>query len=119
MLAGSLSDGCSLSVTVTVKVPLALLPWMSVTLTSTVWLPTAKRCGLRSEERRVGKELLATPQLSVGVAAKVTLALQAPVSLLTAMLAGTLTTGFSLSVTFTVKLPLALLPWMSDRKSVV
>src|SRR4029077_2335490 len=79
----------------------------------TVWLPTAKRCGLVMTVVPSLYTVLATPQLSVGVAAKVTLALHAPALLLTAMSAGTLTTGFSLSVTVTVKLPLALLPWMS------
>ena len=53
---------------------------------------------------------LATPQLSVGLAAKLTLAEQAPASLFTMMLAGQLATGGSLSLTVTVKLQVEELP---------
>src|SRR5439155_24588491 len=100
MAAGGLTVGSVLSLTVTLKLLLALLPWMSVTVTSTVWLPTAKTCGevttIGSASCRKG----CRSQLSVGVAAKLTLAEQALASLLTAMAAGGLTVGGVLSVTF-------------------
>src|SRR5436309_14728215 len=57
--------------------------------------------------------MLAHPQVSVGVTAQLTLGEHALSSLLTAMAAGAFTTGSVLSVTVTLKLLLALLPWMS------
>ena len=53
--------------------------------------------------------MLNTPQLSVGLAAKLTLASHWPASLFTAMFAGAFTTGASWSSTSTLKLALAVL----------
>ena len=45
MLARQVITGGSLSFTVTVKLQVAALPWISVTVTSTVVVPTRKTCG--------------------------------------------------------------------------
>src|SRR5436190_24274043 len=83
---------------------------MSVTVTLTAWDPTAKTCGLEMTVAPSLYTMVSTAQLSAGVAAKLTLAEQRPASLLTAILAGALTTGASLSVTVTVKLVVAVFP---------
>src|SRR5438477_4502912 len=82
MAAGAFTTGSVLSVTVTLKLLLALLPWMSVTVTSTVLLRTAKLWGEVCTFTSALCSSVPTPQLSVGVAAKITLAEQALASLL-------------------------------------
>src|SRR5438876_12009613 len=88
---GGLTVGSVLSVTVTLKLPLALLPWMSVTVTSTVWLPTAKTCGEVMTVSPSLYSMVSTPQLSVLFAYTPLFRSQALASLLTAMAAGGLT----------------------------
>src|SRR5207249_7579096 len=93
---------------VTVKLQVALLPWPSLALQVTVVGPMAKLPPLAGVQVTV-----AVPQLSVAVTAKVTLLTQVPPEVLTLILAGQVMTGASLSLTVTVKLQVALLPWPS------
>src|SRR5439155_1038892 len=109
MLAGQVMTGSSLSLTVTVKLHVALFPWPSLALQVTVVGPRAKLLPLAGVQVTV-----AAPQLSVAVAVKVTLLAQVPPEVLTLMLAGQVTTGASASLTVTVKLHVALLPWPSS-----
>src|SRR5881409_959808 len=109
MLPGHVITGSSVSFTVTVKLQVALFPWPSLALQVTVVGPRAKLLPLAGVQVTV-----AVPQLSVAVAAKVTLLVQVPAEALTLMLAGQVTTGASASLTVTVKLHVALLPWPSS-----
>src|SRR5213592_1860559 len=97
--------GFSLSVTVTLKLQLALLPLPSSAVQLTVVVPLAK-----AEPLAGAQVTLAVPQLSEAVALKVTLLEQVPGAVDTVMLDGQAIVGFSLSVTVTLKLQLALLP---------
>src|SRR5206468_1088010 len=108
MLAGQVIAGASVSLTVTVKLQVALLPWPSSAPQFTVVGPRAKLLPLAGVQVTV-----AVPQLSVAVTTKVTLLAQVPPEVLTLILAGQVTTGSSLSPTVTVKLHVALLPWPS------
>src|SRR5689334_3717281 len=106
MFAGTVSEGFSVSFTVTWKVLVWVLPWASVTVLVTVVVPT----GNVDPEAGV---LVTSPtpgQLSVAETVNVTTAPQTPASLLTAMSAGTVSTGFSVSFTVTVKVSVVVLP---------
>ena len=100
--------GASLSVTVTVWLQVLAFPWISVTVHSTVVVPT-------------GKVLdgwlftvVATAQLSVDDGAlKVTTAEQLPKSLFTDTADAHVITGASLSVTVTSWVQVLAFPWIS------
>ena len=113
MVAGQLNCGNSLSTTVTVKVLVFVLPWMSVTVFVTVVVPTGNKLPLAG--------VLVTvfvPQLSVAVTLKVTLLPHAPLAAFTVMFAGVLITGNWLSTTVTVKLHTLELPSASTTLKV-
>jgi len=109
MFPGQVTTGFCVSLIVTVKLHCELFPAVSVAVQVTVWLPTEKVLPL------AGTHPTVTPgQLSVAVAAKVTLALPHwPASAEATMAAGHVTTGFSLSLIVTVKLQVAMLPLAS------
>src|SRR5260370_995062 len=119
MLAGQLMAGGCVSLTVTVKLQLSLLPWISLTVTSTVAVPTGKVCGEVMVVAPILYTVLATPQLSVGVATKATLAEHSLASLGATMLAGQLGLGFSVSLTVTLKLQSVWLPAASVTRKVL
>src|SRR5204862_1526297 len=101
MLVGQLITGGSLSVTVTVKLHVAVLPAASVTRNTLVVTPTGKADPLANPPVCV---VTAPAQLSAPACAPdVTTALQRLASTLATMLDGQLITGGSLSVTVTVK----------------
>ena len=86
-----------MSVTVTVKLQVELLPQASVAVAVTRVVPTAKNdpdSGL--------KVMVAEPQLSVAVAVNETFAPHIPAALLTVILAGQVITGAVLSFTVIV-----------------
>ena len=87
-LAGQVICGGCVSSTVTVKLQLLLLPLASRAVLVTVVTPTGKA-------KPLGGELLTlvTAQLSVALAAKVTLLAQLPVDALTVRLAGQVICG--------------------------
>src|SRR5262245_24751376 len=94
-----------MSLTVTVKVHVAVLPCASVAVLVTVVVPTAKLVALAGTLDTV------TPgQLSVAVTAKVTLLAHAPGAALTVTLAGQVIDGACVSLTVTVKVQLDVLP---------
>ena len=94
-----------MSVTVTVKVQLELLPAASVTVQTTLVEPFGKL------EPEGGTHRIEPPgQLSVNVAVKLTLLAHWPGAVLTVIGPGLLGTGRSVSVTVTVKVQLELLP---------
>src|SRR6185436_7881998 len=98
MFAGQVSTGASLSVTVTVKLQLPTLPAASVAEQLTVVDPFGKavpEAGLHVTAPRPG-------QLSVALVVNETTAEHWPGSLFTAMFAGQVRTGGSLSLTVTV-----------------
>src|SRR6185369_2293967 len=96
--------GAWLSLTVTVKVQALVRALVSVAVQVTVVTPLAKSVPLAGLQTKV------TPgQLSVAVGAKVTWAVQAPASVLTATFAGHVICGSSVSLTVTVKVQLAVL----------
>src|SRR5256712_16260 len=103
-LAGQVMVGGSLSMTVTVKLQVLLLPWISVAMLLTVVVPTGKAKPPAGVLTR-----LWTAQLSVAVTAKVTLLVHWPGELSTVILAGQVMTGFSVSLTVTVWLQVAVL----------
>ena len=77
-----------MSLTLTVKVQLEVLPWASVAVLVTVVVPAAKLLPL------AGLLLTVTPgQLSVALTAKMTLLLQASAVALTLMFAGQVISG--------------------------
>jgi len=105
-LAGQVITGFSVSLTVTLKLQVAVLPEASVAVQVTLFVPFAK------VEPLAGLHTLVTPgQLSVALTNQVTLeASQTPAVVFVTMLAGQVITGFSVSLTVTVKLQLAVLP---------
>src|SRR2546422_1973768 len=108
MLPGQLGTGRSVSLTVTVKVQLELLPDASVAVHTTLVAPLAKL------EPDAGTHRIEPPrQLSVKVAMKLTLLVHCPGAALTVMLPGQLGTGRWLSLTVTVKVQFELLPLAS------
>ena len=105
MFAGQAITGGSLSLTVTVKLHVFVLPLVSVAVQVTVFMPLAKALPL------AGVQLAVTPeQLSVAVAAKFTIRLHWPGAVFVTIFAGQVTTGASLSLTVTVKLQLVEFP---------
>src|SRR3989449_7673065 len=101
MLPGQLGTGRSVSLTVTVKVQLELLPDASVAVHTTLVAPLAKL------EPDAGTHMIEPPrQLSVKLAVKLTLLVHCPGAALTVMLPGQLGTGRSVSVTVTVNVQL-------------
>src|SRR6266536_397939 len=107
MFEGQLITGGSLSVTVTVKLHVAVLPAASVTRNTLVVTPTGKADPLANPPVCV---VTAPAQLSVPTGAvKVTTALHRLASTLATMFEGQLITGGSLSVTVTVNLHVAVL----------
>src|SRR5438094_2505064 len=108
MLAGHVMTGASASLTVTVKLPVAPRRSSDLALQFTVVGPRAKLLPLAGVQVTV-----AVPQLSAAVTAKVTLLVQVPPEVLTLVLAGQVMTGASVSLTVTVKLHVAPLPWPS------
>jgi hypothetical protein len=97
--------GGSRSLTVTVKLQLAVLPEASVAVQTTVFVPVGKTLPL------VGAQVTVTPgQLSVAAASNTTIWLHWPAAVFVTMLAGQVTTGISPSLTTTVKLQLPVLP---------
>src|SRR5439155_8240569 len=104
-LAGQLMLGDWLSLTVTVKLQLELLPDVSVAVHTTLVVPLGKL------DPDAGTHTIEPPrQLSVKLAKKLTLLEHRPGAVLTLMLLGQLGTGRSVSLTVTVKLQLELLP---------
>src|SRR5438067_1070915 len=98
MSAGTVSEGFSVSFTVTVKVSVELLPWASVAVTVTVVTPTGKVAP------EAGLLASVTPgQLSVAVGVKVTAAPHWPAVALATMFAGRVSAGFSVSLIVTAK----------------
>jgi hypothetical protein len=109
LLAGQVTTGFWLSVTVTVNEQLPSLPAASVALHVTVVVPTG------NEEPDAGSHVTApTPgQLSVAVAVYVALAAQSPLGATRFMFAGQVTTGSCSSTTVTVNVQLPGLPTAS------
>ena len=105
MLAGRLQVGASVSLTVTVKLPIVsgLSGLASLAVQFTVVVPTGKVAPLAGLQTT-----LAPGQLSEAEAVYVTTAPHAPVSLFLIILAGKLSAGASVSLTVTVKLQVAL-----------
>src|SRR5439155_25728956 len=94
--------------TFTVKLHEPGLPLLSVVVHVTVVVPVGKLVPLAGEQ-----VALPLPELSLAVAVKVTLLEHVPGAVLTTMLPGQVTTGFSWSSTFTVKLHEPGLPLLS------
>src|SRR5512132_1851844 len=108
MSFGRFSDGPVVSCTVTVKLPVAVFPTLSVAEQFTV----AVAIGNVSPE--FASQLTATEPstMSVAEALQVAVAPPGPVASLV-MFAGRLSEGGVVSCTVTLKLPFALLPWVS------
>src|SRR2546422_7670841 len=105
MLPGQLGTGRSVSLTVTVKVQLELLPDASVAVHTTLVAPLAKL------EPDAGTHMIEPPrQLSVKLAVKLTLLVHCPGAALTVMLPGQLGTGRWVSLTGAVNLQFELFP---------
>src|SRR6266481_5400968 len=100
--------GGTVSVTLTVKVHVLLLPLLSRAVLVTVVVPTAKLLPLAGT-----LEMFVTAQLSVAVTTKVTLLAHVPCATLTTRLLEQVITGGCASFTVTVKLHVALLPLAS------
>src|SRR5260370_4421908 len=108
MCAGQAMLGGSMSRPVTVNEQLAVLPVASVAVQVTVVTPFGK------DEPLGGLHTTLTPgQLSVTVGAKVTVAAHTPGSVPVVISAGQVITGFSVSLTVTLKRQLATLPLAS------
>src|SRR5207253_357818 len=100
--------GGSVSVTVTVKLHVVLLPLVSVAVLVTVVVPTAKLLPLAGT-----LAMFVTAQLSVAVTTNVTLLEHVPANTFTTRLVEQVITGDCTSFTVTVKLHVALLPLAS------
>src|SRR5258708_4407161 len=108
MFPGQAMLGGSMSRTVTLNVQLLALPLASGAVQTTGVTPVAKNVPL------CGSHTTITPgQLSVTVGAKVTVAPHTPGSVPVVISAGQVITGFSVSLTVTMKLQLATLPELS------
>jgi len=105
MLAGQVTTGFSLSLTVTLKPQLAVLPLVSVAVQVTGVVPLAKVAPLAGLHTKV-----VPGQLSLTIGAKPTTRPQRPGAVLVTMLAGHTMEGGSESLTVTLKLQLAVLP---------
>jgi hypothetical protein len=105
IFAGQVITGGCTSLTVTVKVQVAVLPVASVAVEVTVVVPTGKN------EPEAGTAATVTPgQLSVAFTAKFTTAPHWLGSLLTVIFAGQVITGGCTSFTVTVNVQVAVLP---------
>jgi hypothetical protein len=109
MSAGQVAVGSSVSLTVTVKEQAPVLPLASVAEQITGVVPVAKTV----PEAGLQVTALTPAQLSVALAVKLTTAEHWPRSVLTAMLAGQVRTGASVSLTVTVKEQALVLPLAS------
>ena len=99
MSAGQVMVGFSVSLTVTLKLHVAVFPTASVAVQVTGVIPTAKKLP------PIGEQLAVTPgQLSFAVGLKLTMAPHWPGSLPTVISAGHVIVGFSSSFTVTLKL---------------
>src|SRR6266511_8253 len=117
MLVGQLIAGGSLSLTVTVKLHVAMLPAASVTRKTLVVTPTGKPDPLANPPVCA---VSAPGQLSLPTGVVyVTTALHWPTSTLVAMLVGQPIAGSSVSLTVTVKLHVAVLPAASVTTKVL
>src|SRR5438445_12841952 len=115
MLVGHAITGGSLSLTVTVKLHVAVLPAASVTRNTLVVTPTGKADPLANPPVCV---VTAPAQLSeTGRASCRKTALHTLASTLATMLVGHVITGGSLSLTVTVKLHVAVLPAASVTRT--
>src|SRR5207245_787320 len=103
MLPGQAGTGRSVSLTVTEKLQLELLPDASVAVHTTLVVPFGKRYPDTGTHR-----MLPPAQLSLKLAVKLTLLLHCPGAALTVMLPGQAGTGRSVSLTVTEKLQLEL-----------
>ena len=108
MFVGQVSAGGSLSRTVTVNEHVSVLPLRSVAVHVTVFTPVANRDPLGGAHAMV-----ALPQLSFALAAKVATASQFPADVNSSCAAGQVIAGFSRSCTVTVKLHRFVLPLAS------
>jgi hypothetical protein len=106
--AGHVSCGGCVSLTVTVKVHVLLLPPLSLTVLVTIVVPRGKAKPLAGT-----LEMFGAGQLSVAVTAKVTLLVQTPGAALTVRFAGHVIAGGCASFTVTVKVHWLLLPLLS------
>src|SRR6266852_2614584 len=106
MLAGRVSAGGVVSWTVTVKVPFAVLPWVSVAVQFTVVLPSAKVLPEAGEQLGVTEP----STVSLAVAVKVTAAPLGPVAS-AVRLAGRVWGGGVVSLDVKVKVPVGVLAW--------
>ncbi len=97
-----------MSVTVTVKVQLLLLPLLSRAVLVTVVVPRGKAKPLAGILER-----FVTVQLSLAVTTKATLLVQTPGAVLTVRLAGQVITGGWVSLTVTMKVHCAVFPLAS------
>jgi hypothetical protein len=105
MLAGQVMIGFCVSLTVTVKLQVAVRPAASVAVELTVVVPTGKALP------EAGTLTTVTPgQLSAALTVKFTTAEHWPGVLFTVMFAGQVMVGFCVSVTVTVKLHTAVFP---------
>ena len=106
--AGQVIVGFSLSITVTCCVQVAVFPWMSVTVQVTVVVPKVNTDGPLFVTLR-------TPQLSpvTGAPSETPLAVHFPGSLFTVTAGAHVIVGFSVSITVTCCVQVAVFPWMS------
>ena len=108
MLLGQLMPGASVSLTVTLKPQLPVLPEASVAVQVTLFVPTAK------VEPLVGVQLVVAPgQLSLAEALKLTTAEHCPGSVPVTMLVGQFAVGDWVSLTMTLNEQLLVLPLSS------
>src|SRR5438046_2016776 len=106
--AGHVSCGGCVSLTVTVKVQVLLLPLLSRTVLVTVVVPRGKAKPLAGT-----LEMLVTAQLSDVLTVKVTLLVHTPGAAFTVRLTGQVICGGCASFTVTVKVQVLLLPLLS------
>jgi hypothetical protein len=106
--AGQVICGSCVSLTVTVKLHVLLLPLLSRAVPVTVVTPTGKAKPLAGL-----LETLVTAQLSLALTVKVALLVQPPGSAFTVKFAGQVMAGGCVSFTVTVKLQALLLPLLS------
>src|SRR5437762_1302746 len=114
MLAGQMAAGASVSLTVMLKLQLAVLPEASMAVQVTLLVPLANVLPL------VGLQLTVTPeQLSVATGdAKLTFWLHWPGAVLVTMPPGQVITGNWVSFTVTLNMQLALFPLASSAVQV-
>src|SRR5438094_4093944 len=116
MLVGHMIAGGSLSLTVTVKLHVAVLPAASVTRNTLVVTPTGKADPLANPPVCVFTSPTQLPHTTASVYCTSALCTSDPT--LATMFDGQLITGGSLSLTVTVKLHVAVLPARSEERRV-